>query len=70
MKIKSEVEAHINDQFDHFEHSYNKTTYKAKSGSFCGDYKNIHDYMGGIRHNKKYEDMPIEDKVVQGLQKL
>jgi len=26
--------------------------------------------MGGIRHNKKYEDMPIEDKVVQGLQKL
>jgi hypothetical protein len=47
------MEAHINDQFDHFEHSYNKITYKAKWGSFYGDYKKIHDYMGGIKHNKK-----------------
>jgi hypothetical protein len=64
------MEAHINDQFDHFEHSYNKVTYKANWGSFYGDYINIHDYMGGIKHNKKYKDMPIEDKVAQGLQKL
>jgi hypothetical protein len=47
------MEAHINDQFDHFEHSSKKATYKVKWGSFYGDYKNIHDYMGGIRHNKK-----------------
>jgi hypothetical protein len=47
-----------------------KQLYKVKWGSFYGDYKNIHDYMGGIRHKKKYEDMPIEDKGAQGLQKL
>jgi hypothetical protein len=64
------MEAHINDQFYHFEHSYNKVTYKAKWGSFYGDYKKIHDHMGGIKHNKKNEDMPIEDKVAQGLQRL
>jgi hypothetical protein len=64
------MEAHINDQFDHFEHSYNKITYKAKWGSFYGDYKKIHDYMGVIKHNKKNKDMPIENKVAQGLQKL
>jgi hypothetical protein len=39
LENKNEMEAHINDQFDHFEHSYNKITYKAKWGSFYGDYK-------------------------------
>jgi hypothetical protein len=47
------------------------STYQPKNkwGFLFGDYKKKHDYMSGTKHNEKYWDMYVEEKITQGLPK-
>ncbi len=52
-----------------FEHHHNEPTCKDKWGFLCGKYKNIHDYVSSMSHNKEYSEIYAKDKNMQSFPK-
>jgi hypothetical protein len=51
----------------HSEQFRNGAAYKDKWGSLYGNLKNINNYKSVTSHNEDYWEMPIKDRLAQGL---